>query len=315
MANEVAPVKKDLDFWLNSDKFQESVRVILPKYATPERFFKLCTAARTKNPKLMECTPASVLQCLVDLSAMGLEPDGRLAHLIPYRTKIKGEKGQPDKYVMICQLIVDYKGLAELAYRSGLLKRMPRAEVVRENDFFEWVDGKVTHKIDFRMTLEQRGTVFAAYSCVWLKDSDEPDYCTLSWEEIESVRKSSRAATSGPWVTHWDEMAKKSAFKRHSKWLPRMAAEFYDALEKDFDSLAETMEQESRTPSRPLFGSRTAELPEATSEPIDIPVEDEKEPVPVETQEEIDARQLREQLAKEQAQEGLFPPEEKGKKR
>lgn len=49
----------------------------------------------------------------------------------------------------------------------------------------------------------------------------------------------------------------------------------------------------------------------------DEPIVDEpkKEEPRAETQEEIDARQLREQLAKEQASEGLFPPEEKGKKR
>ena len=56
-----------------------------------------------------------MLKCLMDLSAMGLEPDGRRAHPSP-------AKGQ-------CTLIIDYKGLVELIRRSGDVVSI-RAETV-----------------------------------------------------------------------------------------------------------------------------------------------------------------------------------------
>ena len=39
-------------------------------------------------------------------------------------------------------------------------------------------------------------------------------------DQIEEVRKASRSGDSGPWVTHYGEMAKKTVARRHSKVLP-----------------------------------------------------------------------------------------------
>ena len=58
----------------------------------------------------------------------------------------------------------------------------------------------------------------------------------LSRDEVEAVRKRSRAGGSGPWVTDWNEMAKKTAFRRLSKWLP-LSPEYHDALDRDGDAL------------------------------------------------------------------------------
>ncbi len=306
MGDSQAVAKKNLDGWLTDEKFRLSVADILPKQMTAERFFRLAIAARRKTPDLAKCVPESVINCLTDLSAMGLEPDGRMAHLIPYKRK-KQINGKWEEWYE-CQLIVDYKGLAELAYRSGQLAKAPRAEIVCANDEFEWVDGQVRHKIDYR---KDRGEMFAAYSCVRLKGSEVDDYCVMTKKEIDGVRARSRAKDSGPWVTDYNEMAKKTCFRRQSKWLPRMGAEFYEAMERDYDALAEEMREaiaEARKPSRPLFGS----LPSSTTEPLDIPL-DGAETVSVETQEEADERQLREQLAREQGE--MFPDADRGTKR
>ena len=123
--------------------FKEAVRKSLPQHMTPERFVRVALTAMLKTPKLAQCSQESVFRCMLDLSSLGLEPDGRRAHLIPYGTD--------------CTLIIDYKGLIELAKRSGEVA-MWRAELVCENDEFSWTNGIVDHKINW---LAPRGKVLA----------------------------------------------------------------------------------------------------------------------------------------------------------
>lgn len=223
--------------WLESDHLRKEIAKVLPKHLTSERFMRVAITATTRTPELRKCDQATFFRCLLDLGQLGLEPDGRRAHLIPFRNNKRN--------CMECQLIIDYKGLVELAMRSGQIANI-HADVVRENDVFDYDRGIVEkHKIDFR---HPRGNVYAAYSLVRFKDGTES--CeVMGFEEIEAVRKRSRAGNSGPWVTDWPEMAKKTVFRRHSKWLP-LSAEFRDALDKDVDVIDLQAE-----PSRPVASS------------------------------------------------------------
>ena len=54
----------------------------------------------------------------------------------------------------------------------------------------------------------------------------------MSRAEIEAVRSQSKAGTKGPWVTHWDEMAKKTVIRRLFKLLP-VSIEAQRAVEVD----------------------------------------------------------------------------------
>ena len=210
MSTQLATLKQTL----TSEAMREQFARSLPSHLTPERFARIAITALTRTPKLLDCTPESLMRCLLDLSAFGLEPDGRRAHLIPYKDQ--------------CTLVIDWKGLAELAMRSGVIAKL-HADVVCENDTFEYNLGAITcHKIDFR---KPRGEVYAAYALAQTK-TGEVFVSVLSKDEVEAVRKRSRSGTSGPWVSDWNEMAKKTAFRRLSKWLP-LSAEFRDAQEKD----------------------------------------------------------------------------------
>lgn len=218
MSNQLSTLKTTL----NSDAMREQFARALPKHLSPERFCRIAITALTRTPKLQECTQESLMKCLLDLSAFGLEPDGRRAHLIPYKDQ--------------CTLVIDWKGLAELAMRSGIVAKL-HADVVCENDEFIYDLGEVkAHKIDFR---KPRGEVYAVYAMAQTK-TGEVFVAVLSKDEVESVRKRSRAGTSGPWVTDWNEMAKKTAFRRLSKWLP-LSPEFRDAQERDDEEDAPAM--------------------------------------------------------------------------
>jgi recombination protein RecT len=213
MSTEIKKKPQGLKDLINSDTMREQFARALPKHLSPERFARIAITALTRTPKLADCTQASVMKCLLDLSAMGLEPDGRRAHLIPYKNE--------------CTLIIDYKGLVELIRRSGDVVSL-RAETVCEKDEFSWVNGEVSHAINWR---QGRGKVQAVYAESVMK-SGERQTAVMTFDEVEAIRKRSKAGTSGPWITDWNEMAKKTVVRRLSKMLP-ISSEIMSAVEKD----------------------------------------------------------------------------------
>lgn len=210
---------------IESPKFREEIAKALPKHLTPDRFIRIAVSALTRTPKLKECEPVSLFGALLTLSQLGIEPDGRRAHLIPFENRRRG--------CVECQLIIDYKGLAEMAMRSGVVSYL-HADVVCDADIFEENMGEiVAHKIDRR---KPRGEVYAVYAICKFKDGTAKAE-VMSSEEVEAIRKRSKAGNSGPWITDWNEMAKKTVFRRLSKWLP-LSPEFRDAVEADDEPAA-----------------------------------------------------------------------------
>jgi recombination protein RecT len=219
---------------LEGEAFKAAVAKSLPRHLPPDRFIRIALTALMRTPKLADCDRSSFFQALLSLSQLGLEPDGRRAHLIPFNNRKRG--------VVECQLIVDYKGLVELAMRSGQVSNI-HADVVCENDEFDFDRGKLErHRINFR---EDRGAIYAVYAIVRFKDGSEKcDVMTRS--EVEKIRARSFAADDGPWVTDWQEMAKKTVFRRLSKWLP-LSAEFRDAVESDPEASEDYRVENART--------------------------------------------------------------------
>lgn len=210
--------RKEIRDLISGEAFRSEVARVLPRHLTPERFTRVALTALTRTPDLAKCTQASLFKCLLDLSAAGLEPDGRRAHLIPYRNKKNGTTE--------CTLIIDYKGLVELIRRSGEVVSL-RAETVCEKDEFEWVNGEIEHRINWR---EPRGEVQAVYAEARMK-SGEVQTATMTKDEIEAIRKRSQESMSSPWKTAWSEMAKKTTVRRLSKMLP-LSFEVAQAIEE-----------------------------------------------------------------------------------
>jgi recombination protein RecT len=219
---------------LTSDHFKSAVQAALPQHMKVERFVRVALTATLRQPELLQCTQESFFKAMLDLSMYGVEPDGRRAHLIPFNCKIKykDENGvQRERWEKQVQLILDYKGIAELVRRSGDVSYI-HADVVYPNDDWDFAYGTNAF-LKHKPCLERHPShkLIAAYSFVKLKDGTE-DFVVLGPSEIEKVRKRSKAADSGPWVTDYDEMAKKTAFRRHSKWLP-LSPETKEAVERD----------------------------------------------------------------------------------
>lgn len=238
MTTEIQSVQepRSIKALINSDAVRSQISRALPQHMTADRFLRVATTMLLRVPKLAECSQESFMKAMLDCSSLGLEPDGRRCHLIPYGKDVT--------------LIVDWKGLVELAKRSGEVVAW-KAETVKENDAFEWRNGEINHVVNWR---EDRGKLQAVYSIVRLQ-SGEVDTEVMTLAEVEAIRKRSKASGSGPWVTDFEEMAKKTVIRRHSKRLT-LSPEFHDALEKDGDKLADLdRDRAASEAARVSFGS------------------------------------------------------------
>tara|TARA_R110000850_G_C9996151_1_gene468183 strand:+ start:13260 stop:14051 length:792 start_codon:yes stop_codon:yes gene_type:complete len=216
---------------IGSEAMQKQFAAALPKHLSPERFGRVAITALTRTPKLLECTKESVFKCLLDLSAMGLEPDGRRAHLIPYGK--------------VCTVIVDYKGIVELMRRSGDVVTI-HADIVCENDEFAHNMGEISrHTFDLR---EPRGEMYAVYCQVTFKDGSKQS-AIMTKGEIQAIQKRSRSGGSGPWVTDFNEMAKKTVVRRVSKMItlsPEIAQHIETADRSEFGEMRQVSDHKPK---------------------------------------------------------------------
>jgi recombination protein RecT len=246
---EAKPARATFQELVNSDRFKAQITAALPTHITPERFIRVLMTATIKNPQLLECTQESLFKGIFDCAAAGLEIDGRRAHLIPFRNSRKN--------CMEATLIIDFKGLAELAMRSGTVSNI-HADVVCENDQFEVDRGVITkHVVDYR---KDRGKMYAAYCIIRMKDGGEKAE-VMSKHEIDRIRASSRGRDATPWTEHFEEMSKKTVFRRASKWVP-LSAEIKNVLEAEQDD--EPIDLTPKSNFSALIGAPSA--PDATVE-------------------------------------------------
>lgn len=210
---------QELGALLNRDTTKAAMASLVPRHLNAERLTKVALNCVAKTPALQGCSVASLYQCVITASELGLEPGGALGHayLVPY--------GQT------CTLIIGYRGLVELMRRSGDLSNI-RAVIVRKGDRFDYEEGlspKLTHK----PVVGSMEPMELVYAVATLKDGSQ-QFELMSRAQVEAIRAKSKAGKGGPWVDHFDEMAKKTVIRRISKLLP-MSSEVADAIEKDGD--------------------------------------------------------------------------------
>lgn len=227
----------DVRAFINSDGFRVQLARVLPKHMTPDMMARVALTAAIRTPDLLACDLNTIAKCLLDLGSVGLPPDGYHAHLIPRKNK----NFPPG--VLECTAIIDYKGLVALAFRSGVVESID-AQVIHEGDYLEYDSGSVKSYVPhfLRKDVDRpaaQGKAIGAFCKVRLKDGAEKSE-VMSKDEIEKVRKSSRAGGDGPWVEHPGEMWKKTVFRRASKWIPR-CPEMVQAQQLDEDRIIEAV--------------------------------------------------------------------------
>lgn len=197
---------------------EPEIKKALPSVITPERFTRMVFTALSSTPKLQQCTPQSFLGAMMQAAQLGLEPNTPLgqAYLIPY-----GDS---------CQFQLGYKGLLDLAYRSGEIKDI-QAHEVHENDEFEYELG-LEPKLKHIPAKSNRGSV-TMYYAVWHTKTGGYGFEVMSYEDVlEFAQKKSKSFHNGPWQTDFDSMAKKTVLKQALKYAP-IATDFVKAVAAD----------------------------------------------------------------------------------
>lgn len=224
------------------------IKKALPSVITPERFTRIVLSAISTNPKLAECTPQSFLGAMMTSAQMGMEVNTPLgqAYIIPYR----------NHGVQEAQFQLGYKGLIDLAYRSGEVSII-QAHTVYEHDEFEYelgLDPKLRHV----PATKDRGNAIAYYAMFKTKDGGF-GFEVMSIEDVRAhAQKYSKSYGNSPWQTNFDEMAKKTVLKKVLKYAP-LKSDFVRGISADETIKTKIDEDMYAVPDETIYAEGTVD--------------------------------------------------------
>lgn len=209
----------ELAAFLASPGMKSQLAAALPRHMTPERMARIVTTEVRKTPQLLKCERNSFLGAVIQCAQLGLEPGNSLGHayILPFEKREK-RNGQWVTVRTDAQLIIGYRGMIDMARRSGQIISIS-ARAVRLGDEFNYrfgLEEDVTH-----VPSDEAGdaAITHVYAVARLRDGGV-QFEVMSRQQIEAVQAQSKSKDSGPWKTHWEEMAKKTVIRRLFKYLP-----------------------------------------------------------------------------------------------
>lgn len=191
------------------ERYKHQIAVALPRHMTPERMIRVALSAYSSTPGLQDCTPVSIAACVVQASILGLEPQSAMheAYLIPrYNGKTKRKE---------CTLQPGYRGVLKLARNSGEIG-MADVQSVYDKDDFDFQKGSTPWLRHKWAKAGDRGAVIGYWAGYTIKTTNEFRFEYWTREQAQEHRdkfassRDKEGKIYGPWVDHFDSMAKKS---------------------------------------------------------------------------------------------------------
>ena len=215
------------------------IQKALPKHMTPDRMARILMTEIHRVPKLQDADPHSFMGAAMQACQLGLEPGSHLGHvyMIPF---FNGKRR-----CLEVQLMMGYRGMVELAYRSGKVSKI-RAEFVRTNDVFDPMESPILFNRSFENGDEKKAgdetllmpapkkPIQWVFAEAQMKDGSYHSV-VMDMQEVLKARDASKNSNN-VWDKWFTEMAKKTAIRRLSKLLP-MSPEMADA--SDLENLNE----------------------------------------------------------------------------
>lgn len=232
------------------------------------RFMNQCKIALYKIPKLAECDKKSLFGSFLQCAELGLDPTFRLgsACIVPFSG--------------VATLIIGYRGLIDLAVRSGEVKTV-NAWVVNERDYWKPRNGAMPTHVPYVPKPDDEqdpGRPYAAWARYTVRGGMS-EATIMTKREIEAVMAKAPAVrmkqrtpwTDDPFSTL--EMWKKTAVKRNLKNAPlspqkaqylARALEIEDAQEAEWRAVDDAAEQAAAPPKK----SRSAQVAASMGGPM-----------------------------------------------
>lgn len=211
------------------DLHKDSIKAVLPQHMTPDRMLKIALRALRTTPKLMNCTINSLFGAVVTCAQLGLEPNTPQGHiyLIPFENR--------KKQTYEVQVIVGYKGLIDLARRSGEIVSIS-SHAVFDGDPFDVMfgtDESVTHRPKLQ---GDRGHIVGFYAVAKLVGGGT-QFEFMSTSDVNKIRDGSQGYKTAirfnkqdtPWISSYEQMGRKTVIRRLCNYLP-MSIELANAV-------------------------------------------------------------------------------------
>lgn len=220
-------------------KYQKQIEAVVPRYVGPDRMMRLVVGEINRTPLLKACTAMSIVNGVVQAAAMGIGIGPRMAYLVPFMVtkKIGGNFAR----MYEATLMIDYRSKITLAKRCGVIIRPPQLVYPGDEFEYQYQNGAlVVHHVPKAAKRIERYTykdasikdlkerVKAGFSevpnythaYVFWKDGEEVLGEMMTADQLDAVRRRSKAGNDGPWITDPGQMSRKTVIHRAFNYIP-----------------------------------------------------------------------------------------------
>jgi recombination protein RecT len=199
-----------------------------------EKTFESVLLKVAQDPKLQQCSASSIVLSTMNMMEVGLSCAGTkgLAYLVPFWNN--------KKKCLECQYIPGYRGLIDIAKRSGVVTNI-MSHPVYVNDYFSLAYGTNQELIHRPEIIGDPGEMIGCYAIAFFKDGVE-QFHFMTMVQLDNIRDKTKSKNKagdivGPWVSDTVEMYRKIPIRNLFKYLPS-SDELDRVLEIDNESYA-----------------------------------------------------------------------------
>jgi recombination protein RecT len=217
--NAVAKPKDSIGAMI--EKLKPQLERALPKHVTPDRLARVALTAVRNNPKLGQADAYSLMGSIMQAAQLGLEPNTPLGqcYIIPYKN---GKTGRFE-----AQFQMGYKGIVDLAHRSGQYQRVAAFPVDKADEFrYEYgLESTLVHK-----PADKPSGEITHYYAVYRLTNGGYDFRVWSREQVQAHAEKysqswdaekKRFIPRSTWATAFDAMACKTVLIDLLRYAPK----------------------------------------------------------------------------------------------
>ena len=218
--------------YLNAPQVTSLINETLGDKKVAKHFIASISSAVALNPTLQECTPKTILTAALAGQTLNLSPSPQMGHfyMVPFNNTKAGAKD--------AQFIVGYRGMLQLAMRSGQYKNIVISEI-KEGELKKYDPINEEYEFEAIQSPQERAkaTTIGYYAkLVLINGFTKAIYWTREQMEMHALTYSKGySAKKGYtfWEKNFDEMAKKTMIRQLiSKW-GIMSIEMQNAFDND----------------------------------------------------------------------------------